>query len=251
MEKYMSDEVCDIVTAYYTIQNGTAVLSSMVDRYMVDFPNKRRLNTALLYPSQYLKRYLEEMDEKVRSMLKQVGIENGTLFLEGCVDKEGFYLWEAGFRLCGAQQNIFPAYINHIDVQELLICHALTGKMADRDMTGLEDPWFRGKTACNGLLFITPGRIAEIRGVDVAKKLPGIVNFTPLVEIGATVTKNDVGTLNQTFARFHIVADNKEDLFQIMKSIQSTIAVLDENGRNMLLDTFDYNEMRQEKRWIK
>ena len=206
---------------------------------------------ALLYPSQYLKRYLEEVDKKLNYMLKEIGIENGTLFLEGCVNEKGFYFWEAGFRLCGAQQNIFPAYINHIDVQEMLICHALTGRMADSNQLSLEDPSFRGKSACNGLLFIRPGKLCEVCGVDAVQKIPGVISFTQLLELGAVVKESDIGTLGQSFARFHIVAENRELVFQIMDQIWSTISVLDENGDNMLITTFSFEDMRQKRRWVR
>lgn len=249
VEKYMSDEDYDVIAVYYSIQDGKVALSSMVDRYMVDFENKRRLNTALVYPSQYLGRFLNEMDAPIRNMLEGLGVQNGSIFMEGAVNDSGFYLWEAGYRLCGAQQNIFPAHINHLDMQEMLICHALTGKMADENLMHLEDPWFKGKVACNGLIFVRPGKVCDVKGIEQVLGMPGVINFTQLMHAGDVVNEGDIGTLNQSFARFHIVADNKDELFALITSIMNTISVEDENGENMTINTFDFDLMRCDKRW--
>lgn len=250
VEKYMDDEHYDVVTAYYSIQDGKVALSAMVDRYMYYF-GSRRLNTGLLYPSQYLDRYIAEADEKVRKMLENLGVQNGTLFIEGCVNAEGFWFWETGFRLCGAQQSILPAHINGVDIQEMLICHALTGKMADEDKMHLEDPHFRGKTACNGVIFINKGKISEIGGIEEIRAMPEIVNFSPLQQVGDEVTAEDVGTLNQSFARVHLICDDKEQLFKAIDNLYEKLKIVDTEGNDMVIRTFDFDEMREEKRWAR
>lgn len=250
VEKYMDDEHYDVITAYYSIQDGKVALDAMVDRYMYSF-GTRRLNTALLYPSQYLDRYIKEADAKVRNMLEQIGVKNGTLFIEGCVNADGFWFWESGFRLCGAQQQILPSHICGVDIQEMLICYALTGRMADEDKMCLEDPYFHGKSACNGVVFINKGTIAEISGIDEIRNIPGVVNFSPLHAVGSTVSDEDIGTLNQSFARFHIIADSKEELFTKITGIYDKLKVISTEGDNMVMNTFDFDEMRQEKRWAR
>ena len=250
VEKYMSEEEYDIFTAYYSIQDGNIALSSIADRYMIDFENQRRLNTAILYPSQYLSRFVREMDKSICEMFKGIGLENGTVFLEGAVNESGFYLWEAGFRLCGAQQNIFSSYINGIDIQKMLICHALTGKMAEKNMMIYEDPSFKGKLACNGILYVRQGKIASIRGNDQVVGINGIISFTQLLSEGSEITAEDIGTLNQSFARFHAAANSQNELICAISSIIERLEVLDEKGENMLLNTFDFEKMFLKKRWV-
>ncbi len=250
-EKYMDDEHYDIITAYYSVQNGIAALSAMVDRYMYEFGETRRLNTALLYPSQYLDRFISEADEKIRFMLKETGVKDGTLFIEGGVNADGFWFWESGFRLCGCQQNIFPSHINGVDIQEMLICHALTGKMADENKMSLEDPYFKGKTACNGIIFLNKGKISRIEGIEEIKAMRQVVNFSQLCEIGDEITADKIGTLNQSFSRFHIITENKSELFGIIEEIFKTLKVEDENGKNMIINTFRFDEMKKEMRWAR
>lgn len=249
-EKYMDDEHYDTICLYYTIQDGIPALSAMTDRYMQEFEGGKRLNTAIFYPSQYLPRFLSSsMNEKIKNMLKGLGVQNGTLFLEGCVNADNFYLWEAGFRLCGAQQNIFPAYFNGVDVQKMLICHALTGKMADENLMCKEDPYFGGNAACNGLVFLKPGKIASIKGIDEIKDMDSIIGFTQLLQTGDSVNESDVGTLNQSFARFHAVAKSREELCQIIDNIFKKLVIKDELGDDMVICSYDYDEILRNKRW--
>ncbi len=238
VEKFMSEEEFDIFTVYYTIQDGRAALNGITDRYMFDFENNRRLSTALLFPSEYLPRYLAEMDEKVIRMLKGLGIENGTIFIEGAVNKEGFYFWECGYRLCGAQQGIIPAAVNGVDVEEMLIHHALTGKMGDEDMTHLEDAGLKGKIACNLLLFSNPCTIKDFRGFDKIKRKKQVINITKLYLAGDSIQEKDIGTLNQSFARVHLVCDTNEEMARIIEEIFNTVEIIDDNGENKLIKTF-------------
>ncbi len=248
VEKYMKDGDTDAVGIYYTIQDGKAALSSMTDRYMVEFGTKR-LNTAIFYPSQYLDRFIREVDPQMKSMLSGMHMQNGVIFFEGCVDADSFYLWESGFRLCGAQQNILPAYINHVDSGEMLICHALTGRMADTDMTALEDPYFKGKHACNGLVFLKPGKISAIEGADQIRAFPGVINLTQLRVPGDEIKQDEIGTLNASFGRFHIVADTQKELFELIDSIHAALHVTDTDGREMCVSSYDYTEIALPKKW--
>lgn len=248
-EKYMDDEHYDTVGIYYTIQDGVPALSSMTDRCMSEFINNKRLNTAIFYPSQYLDRYIREVDPLVRNMLCGMEMKNGVIFFEGCVNQEGFFLWESGYRLCGAQQNIFPAYINHVDSQKMLISHALTGRMAEKNMIEMEDPYFKGKAACNGLIFLEPGEIHAISGVEDIIKIPGVVNFTQLRQVGDVIRADEIGTLNQSFARFHIVADSQAGLRTLIDSIFARLRVCGEDGKNMCLDLYDFESISTPKRW--
>lgn len=238
IEKFMDFSKYDVIAVYYSIQDGVVALSSMVDRYMYTFENGRQLNTGLFYPSKYLSRYIEEVDENVKNMIKSLNIVNGTIFIEGCVDEKDFYFWESGFRLCGAQQNIFPKHINNVDIQELLIHHAVTDTMGEENKMYLEDPYFKGKKACNGVIFLKKGKIMGISDIDDILNIDGMVNFTQLKFVGDEVTENDIGTLNQSFARIHIVGDSVDTLLEIINEVFDKLTVYDENGNNMLIDTF-------------
>lgn len=246
VEKYMTDEDYDIFTVYYTLQDGEAVLSGIVDRYMYSFPNKRRLSSMLLYPSEYLPRYMAEMDESVKAMFKKMGLKNGSIFIEGAVNRSGFYFWECGYRLCGAQQGIITGYVNNADVEEMLINYALTGSMSNKNVIELEDPYLKGKVACNLLIFSQIGSIEKVEGVDEVEKMDGVINYTSLINGAHVISPEDEGTLNQSIARLHLVCDDSASLASLIEKIYSTIKVIDKKGNNIILNTSDSNFITQD-----
>lgn len=249
IEKYMDDKQYDTIGVYYSIQDGKIALSSMTDRYMYEFDGVHRLNAAIFYPSQYLDRYLQTTDNLVKNMIKNSNIKNGTMFFEGCVNASGFYFWESGFRLCGAQQNIFPNYFNNVDVQNLLINFALTGKMDNKNLMYLEDPFFKGKFACNGLIFLKKGKISTILGIEEIAAMQNVINFTQLKQVGDIISEEMIGTLNQSFARFHIVADSKPKLYLLIRNVFNKLRVTDENDNNLIIYNYDFSIIDKEKIW--
>ena len=247
IEKYMDDKQYDTIGVYYSIQDGVIALSSMTDRYMYEFDGIHRLNTAIFYPSQYLKRYIKTIDNLIKNMIKNSNIKSGTIFFEGCVNAKGFYFWESGFRLCGAQQNIFPNYFNNL--RKLLINFALTGKMENRNLMYLEDPFFKGKFACNGLIFLKNGKISVISGIEKIISMENVINFTQLKQTGDVVSDEMIGTLNQSFARFHIVADSKAELYSIIRKIFENLKIVDESNNNLIIYNYDFDIINKEKLW--
>ena len=113
-----------------------------------------------------------------------------------------------------------------------------------------EDPSFKGKLACNGILYVRQGKIASIRGNDQVVGINGIISFTQLLSEGSEITAEDIGTLNQSFARFHAAANSQNELICAISSIIERLEVLDEKGENMLLNTFDFEKMFLKKRWV-
>lgn len=236
IEEYLDCKEYDIITAYYTIYNGEPVLSSIVDRFMYKFKNNRQLSTVLFYPSKYLSECEEKITKNIKSLIKQLHVSNGVMFLEGAVSNNNFKFWECGLRLCGAQQGIIPDYVNGIDCEWQLLQYSLTGKMPNE--CEYEDPKIKGKKACNLLLFSNPCTIKEISGLEILLKDPSIINNTILFDKGSTITNEDVGTLNQNIMRFHIVCETEYELYEKIKTVFDTIKIIDNNGNNQLMYTF-------------
>ncbi|WP_315121945.1 ATP-grasp domain-containing protein, partial [uncultured Clostridium sp.] len=117
-------------SAVYTLKNGEISLSSMCDKYFnYENGNKIPMPEAFIFPSRYIYRYLEELNQKVIKMFKNEGFNNGSLFLQGIVNEEGFHFFEMGYRLSGGGAYRFIQCINGINNMEMMVNYALTGKM--------------------------------------------------------------------------------------------------------------------------
>lgn len=234
VEKYMTG---DEVVIYYIIQDGEPFLAGMCDRYT----NKEQygvaqLPTAYIFPSIHLRQYLGKTDEKVKQMLRDIGVQNGTLFIQSFIDNGEVRFYESGFRLNGAQEHYIVNAASRVDAKELMIHFALTGKMSDELLAAKAKPFLDG-FGCKLSPLVRVGNIKTISGLDEIAKIPEMLSINPSYSDGDTVTA--VGTLKQIVCRFFFVAASKQRLSEIIDQIQHTLTVIDDAGENMLLTPFD------------
>ena len=82
-----------------------------------------------IYPSIYTRRYKETIEPKVIDMIHGIGLKNAFLSLQGFVIGDGFVFHETGLRMGGGQSYVFTQALNGISALDLMIEHALTGKI--------------------------------------------------------------------------------------------------------------------------
>ena len=233
IEKYMD---CDDVSVEYKIQDGEITLSSICDRFIHKTDSFGSVTSGLIYPSKYLKRYIEEVDSKVKQMFTSLGLKNGVLFMQTFVDDDGFYFYEMGYRLSGGRHYIFTENQNNDSSLKQLISFALTGSMDSRRIADIAKPNFRN-TCCQLSVLCYSAKINRIIGKDIVSRIPEVVDVLYSYDEGDTVGKE--GTSSQIFAKFHIVTHNLSELREILFRIKTTLYVLDEKGNNMIVDFFE------------
>ena len=240
IEEYMQG---DEVISYYVMQDGDPVLLAMCDRFTYKpEADLVQLPTCYIFPSRYIDSYIQHTDAAVKRMIKGLGLENGSIFFQCFVDKEGIVrLYEPGYRLNGAQEHIIVSKVSGVDVKEAYINLALTGKESDIDYASLSNPKPRQISSKLSPLVRT-GKIGRIEGLDAIKSIPGVVSVNPSYEEGDTVTGE--GTLKQIICRFFIVCESKNELADVIDRIQNTLSVVDEEGRNMIVGLFDTDLLR-------
>lgn len=237
VEQYI---VGDEFSAAYTVIDGEYRLSTMGDKYL----NREQegfipLPEAYVYPSKHLDMYLESISENVVKMFKSIGLENGTVFVQGVTDGTNTALFEAGLRMGGTALFRFVSNINSINILELLVDYALLGRM-DGDVN-LEDPYLKGNRCCLLSLLNGGGTIAKINGMEKANEVEGIVESVVRYKEGETIKKS--GTLKQSHIRFFVVRKSAHELKTAIEKIQNAVSVLDGEGNNMLLSKFDANKL--------
>lgn len=231
IERYMK---CDDTFMYYTFSEGKYFLSAMPDR----FTSKEQIGVdpvvlGGIYPSKYIKTYMDTLHQKMCAMFENLNIKNGVLLIQAFVEDGQFYVYDPGFRLQGGAPHILIQHINEFDQQEMLINFALTGKMGIEQIEKKNDYWFRGKIAASQVILLKKGIIKEIIGIEEIGKIEEVVAVTQRLFEGDEVTL--VGTEQQILVRFHIVCESRERLKLIVNRINNTIQVFDEQGNNMCL----------------
>lgn len=223
----------------YTIVNGEFSLSCAfdIDRYKNNEQgNFVGLPIAYFFPSEKLQLFVDTVHLKVISALKYLGIKNGTMSIQCFVDSNSFYVYEAGYRLGGAQMYIFTQALTGINVMEMMVNYALTGKMTDTPDVLVNDNPFFVKPCCQLNIPLRPGIITVLEGITEIKKIEGVLNITEVRKKGDLIRAD--GSIGQLCLRIHIIADSVEDLAQIIDRINSNLTILDENDNDMLLHRY-------------
>lgn len=241
IEEYMSG---DEVISYYVMQDGNPIFVGMCDRYTYKAKEELvQLPTSYIFPSRHIDSYLEHSDTAVKKLIRGLGLENGSIFFQCFVDRDGIVrAYEPGYRLNGAQEHLIISKVSGIDAKELYINLALTGKVSNVNLENLSQPKPK-QISCKLSPLVSVGKIGKMAGLSEIEKLPDVVSVNPSYAEGDEVTGE--GTLKQIICRFFIVSENKDNLTSTIKEIQKMLVVEDCDGKNMLIGEFDTNIVEQ------
>jgi len=232
VERYME---ADDVSMCYTIQDGNISLSAICDRYIHRTDKFGSVTSGLIYPSRYTPRYIDEVDDKIKRMFKELGLQNGVLFLQAFVDKDSFYFYEMGYRLSGGRHYIFTNEENGISAVKDLVRFALTGQMETSDIRLKDNALFKSYY-CQVSVLCKSKKIAKIRGFEKISTMPGVLDVSTRFSEGDIVGKE--GTTMQIFARIHLKASDIKEMASLISKIESTLEVISEDNENIIEDFF-------------
>ena len=170
-------------------------------------------------------------------MFEQESFLNGCLYIQSFYDSEGYHFYETGYRLGGGQSYRMIEQMNGVNHLEMLIHFALTGNMCYEDIEKRISPFFK-KHACGLSIILKSGIISHIEGLDELSKNKAIVNIRQNLPVGYNVKKEYMGTVQQLFAKIHIVDEDRESVENTISYIFETLRVLDEKGNNMVLHSY-------------
>ena len=126
-------------------------------------------------------------------------------------------------------------------MMDMMVRHALTGKMTGCRVAELANPHFAG-AACKLTPIVRPGRIARIIGLEDVKKLPQVTDVVNVHEEGDVLDKP--GTLDQLLTRIFIKAGDRNELADVIDRVYDMVHVYDEDGNEMLCGRFDTDQIR-------
>lgn len=228
------------IVVYYTFCDGKVTLSSMGDKYVRgDSNNFIPLSEIYAYPSQYLSKYIDEVDSNMRAMLLDLGIKNGITSMQGFVSNSKFYFFEMGYRLGGTAQYRYTEHINGINSFFMMMNLALTGHMDGYDQS-LDNAYF-DKPCCTLTLMSKGGTVGKIVGIEEAQKLPEVIYLENRYKVGDTIKATR--TVSQFHVRLFLVAESPERMREVINYLQDTIMAYDINGESMLITHFDTNKL--------
>lgn len=237
IERYME---CSDISIYYTIVDGKVYLSTLSDRYTL------RTDTSAtpiclgdVFPSQYYDKFIQSEHPKYVNMLRDLGVENGILYVSAFYENGHFYVYDPGFRLQGGGFHLTLMGVNGFDQRKMLINFALTGSMAYYNLDELNDPKMHGQSAATVWFLLKPGMIDQICGLDYVKNHPSVDFFIQRFNVGEEVTDQMQGTERQVFLRIFIHCKNESELKITIKDFQNRLKVLTPSGENLVLPSLN------------
>ena len=229
----------DEVFFQYTLQDGDCSLTSCFTKVFVRSENKELILPIFhMYPSKYIDEYFENVHESVKQLFRGLGLHSGVMTLQSFYRNGRFYIFEAGFRMGGAQNYIFSEYQNGTNSLNYMINYALTGHMSDVSIVEADNARFR-HPCCNYYVGLKPGTIGKMLGVEEAEKLPGVLNITRMCGEGTII--RDTNALERICLRIHVVGATAEDLAQNLVTISRTLRILSTEGEEMQLEPLEYS----------
>ena len=231
----------DEINLTYIAQSGDIQLAAIHDRYFnTEQKSATKAPDLYIYPSRYTALILNKYNEKIIRMLKGIGVENGSLFIQAVVDGDQLYCYEAGMRLNGCKTYQILEYENDYNTFEHLMELALTGSMGEYCHF---NPKFKRWYATLNVLGIPGKTIAEVRGEKALSTYPWLIHIARRDGVGHTIPANSAGTLVQDTTRIHVVADTKEELIERINKVNELFKMLDQDGNSVLLKPHDTEEV--------
>ena len=219
----------------YLISDGEAYPYLALDTYIADPVNKKRLISALSrYPSELESEYMQKSDGAVHRMLRDMGLRNGTVFLQMLPLDGEFYCMDMGYRLSGGLFYKLTEPLMGINDMKMMIRYALGGKMC----TEAEIERIGNKKALRFAQLTTPieaGTISKVEGMDRVRADKAVIDCLQYYREGDTVPESVIGTLGQHFSRISMIADTEEELNAAIIRIQNYIKITDTCGNEMYL----------------
>ena len=231
----------EVFGARYLVQDGDAYPYLLIDTYVADPVTKKSLISAFTYtPSKYSEYYLENMDMKVRAMIKGMGIRHGTVFFQALPYKGRICFHEMGYRLSGGMIFKLTEPLMGINDMRMMIRAALGDAYITSEEASQIDLHCGGRVGAQLMIPLNEGVIGSIEGLEESKTLPTVTDFLQYHDIGSVITKDMIGTLQQHFGRFTIIADCEKEVLETVNKINDILIIIDEKGNRqncMLFDT--------------
>lgn len=237
IEKYMGS-FPDFTMSYFII-NGEPYLYCTHDRYLGRKEDGLDRQCICQYgPSKYLGFYLKNIDEKFKKMIRSLALQNAPVFFQGFIDGDKLRVYDPGIRFPGTEYETAFLRATNIDLMKIIVEYAL-GESISHYAKLFENSYLLNGMRTASLLFdCRPGRIGEFYGLDEIRKIPEVARISQKAFIDDVIPST--GDVKQRVCEITIISENDSyKMYEIIKKIQSLIAVIDTEGNNMLVSPFD------------
>lgn len=223
----------------YIVVDSVPHLVRICDRYegfVEDGMDK--VGALAMNPSKHSEMYIKNVHPKVINMIKNLGIINGPIFLQGFVDGDTVRMYDPGLRLPGGNyENLFKECMDK-DIIKMLIEFSLTGSISN-DYGILQDDDYKlnGNYVSNLFPMMHDGKIASIEGMDYIKQMPTVVSAALRHNVGDIVSPTR--TVHQRIGEINIKTKSIDEMIDSINDIYNHLKVFNEDGEDLACSKLD------------
>lgn len=243
IEKYI-DNGGYIFSFRYILDHGKYYPYLAFDTFIADPIDKKYLISAFTYfPSNYTNIFLEELDRNIQNMFADMGLKNGTAFIQAIPYNGKIYCHEMGYRLSGGMIYKITEHLMGINDIKMMLRYAL-GESIIKPEELSRIRLKRDDTVMAQLMIpLNSGKIGFVDGLKEILELKNVIDFLQYYKVGDIITPQVLGTLGQHFGRFTLIAEKKEEMVSLVKIIQYKLKIRDIHGKDMYTMKFDINRL--------
>ena len=230
----------DIGSAFYVI-DGEPYLVKFGDRHLgkqEDNLDKQVICTQL--PSTFAPVFIEKVCDRVKDMIRSLGVTFGPVFLQGFVDGDTIRYYDPAFRMPGGDYDIILRESTGFDTVKTLIHFALTGDPQTKFGNPENAYNLNGGTALLLTVTARAGKIAHIEGLNDLLNHPNVVYGRQIIPEGAVIPAS--GDIEQRVAAIGAYISEKNQIIEFIRDAYRTYKITDENGKDMIVSRFEYQE---------
>lgn len=227
----------DAIYVYYTMTNGRISLDLTEDTHGVSEENGSFTKSIYFAPSSFEKEFILLYDNKIRSMISSIGLQNGDIWFEVFHSEGKYYFNESGFRPAG-HKSMYPVqYFSNINQIASLIYYNLTGVGERLTYPRLYSTDYKAENYC---IYPLHGKRGIIKDIMIDRELyihPNIIVISIQRHSGDNI-QNDKD-FHSIIGFVHFVFNTKNECINLIDMIHEKIKITDCKDCNIIDNKFD------------
>lgn len=216
----------DDISVTYFFCKGEAYLERISDRILGKKEDGiSNVCIGTISPSKYYEKYMNIAHANVVKMIKNLGINDGPVFLQGFVYNDKFYFYDPGLRFPGGDYERALKQATGIDLPERLVRFALGEEIEPlaSDLARLNN-----KVEIIHDICVSEGTIEKVLGLELVEKIPEVVSVNQRYNVGERV-KEDTN-VGRRFAEINFLANSYSEALGISEQIQDIVSIRNQFG---------------------
>lgn len=235
-EYYEHDEI----TVSGWVDQGEMTILSITDR--VTFKNVKHIGICLSheFPSKHITEYGKELKRISNKIVQSFNINNGPIYFQFLIGKEGIKVNEIACRIGGAFEATFLPEITGFDICKATIKKTL-GETVNTQVLAEYNVFENPKAVSVQLFFMTPCEIRYIPSINNIRSIEGVLEADIFVKVGDKVMEVENATSRAGYVV--LIADNPQELQRRLEYLYQVLRIEDDQGKNHIVHREGINDV--------